>query len=40
VECGEGVIFRGDVVIQNSTSSPLKLKTGMHEGAMSVGGSE
>jgi UDP-N-acetylglucosamine pyrophosphorylase len=40
VECGEGVIFRGDVVIQNSTSSPLKLKTGMHEGAMSVGGAE
>ena len=38
VVCGEGVIFQGDTVIHNHTSSPVKLKAGTHEGTMSVGG--
>jgi hypothetical protein len=38
VVCGEDVIFQGDAVIHNHTSSPVKLKAGTHEGTMSVGG--
>ncbi len=38
VECGEGVIFQGDAVIHNQTSSPVKLKAGMHQGTMNVDG--
>jgi UDP-N-acetylglucosamine pyrophosphorylase len=38
VECGEGVVFKGDAIIHNHTSSPVKLKAGTHEGTMSVGG--
>lgn len=37
VECGAGVIFKGDVVIHNHTSAPVKLKAGTHEGQMSIG---
>lgn len=38
VECGPGVVFKGDVVIHNHTSAPVKLKAGTHEGQISVGG--
>ncbi len=38
VECDEGVMFKGDAVIHNHTSSPVKLKAGTHEGTFSVGG--
>lgn len=38
VECGEGVVFRGDAVIHNHTSIPVRLHAGTHEGQMSVGG--
>jgi UDP-N-acetylglucosamine pyrophosphorylase len=38
IECGPGVVFRGDAVIHNHTTSPLKLKAGTYEGTMSVGG--
>jgi UTP--glucose-1-phosphate uridylyltransferase len=37
VICGEGVTFRGDVVIHNHTSAPVRLKPGVHEGQISVG---
>jgi UTP--glucose-1-phosphate uridylyltransferase len=38
VVCGDGVVFKGDAVIHNHTTSPVKLKAGTHEGTMSVGG--
>ena len=38
VECGEGVLFKGDVVIHNHTAAAVKLKAGTHEGTLSVGG--
>lgn len=37
VECGEGVVFKGDVVIQNTTGAPLKLQAGVHKGRISAG---
>lgn len=37
VECGSGVIFKGDAVIHNHTAEPVKLKAGVHEGEISVG---
>ncbi|MDZ4405896.1 UTP--glucose-1-phosphate uridylyltransferase [Prosthecobacter sp.] len=36
VECGTGVIFKGDVVIHNHTNASAKLKAGVHEGQMTV----
>ena len=38
IECAEGVVFKGDVVIHNHTQAPVKLGAGVHEGTMSVGG--
>ena len=38
LNCGEGVTFRGDVIIHNHTESPLRLKKGVFEGQMSIGG--
>jgi UTP--glucose-1-phosphate uridylyltransferase len=38
IECGPGVLFKGDVVIHNHTAAAVKLKAGTHEGTMSVGG--
>ncbi len=32
VECGPGVIFQGDAVIHNHSSTPVKLTAGVHEG--------
>ena len=37
VECAKGVIFKGDTVIHNHTSAPVKIKAGVHEGQISVG---
>jgi len=37
VECAEGAIFKGDTVIHNHTSAPVKIKAGVHEGQISVG---
>jgi len=37
VECAAGAIFKGDVVIHNHTQSRVKLKSGMHEGQISIG---
>ncbi len=37
VECGPGVVFKGDAVIHNHTHAPVKLKAGVHEGQISVG---
>ena len=37
VECGAGVVFKGDAVIHNHTQAPVKLKAGVHEGPISVG---
>ena len=37
VECGAGVVFKGDAVIHNHTHAPVKLKAGVHEGPISVG---
>jgi UTP--glucose-1-phosphate uridylyltransferase len=37
VVCGEGVIFKGDAVIHNHTSAPVRIKAGVHEGQISVG---
>jgi len=37
VECGAGVVFKGDAVIHNHTSAPVKIKAGVHEGQISVG---
>jgi len=37
IECGSGVVFKGDAVIHNHTSSPVRLKAGEHEGQISIG---
>ena len=37
VECGAGVVFKGDAVIHNHTNASVKLKAGVHEGQISVG---
>ena len=37
VECGAGVVFKGDAVIHNHTQAPVKLKAGVHEGPISIG---
>lgn len=37
VECAADVIFKGDVVIHNHTQSRVKLKSGVHEGQISIG---
>lgn len=37
VECGAGVVFKGDAVIHNHTHAPVKLRAGVHEGQISVG---
>ena len=37
VECGSGVIFKGDAIIHNHGSLPLKLEAGVHEGKIAVG---
>jgi len=36
VECGAGVVFKGDAVIHNHTGTAVKLKAGVHEGQISV----
>jgi UDP-N-acetylglucosamine pyrophosphorylase len=36
VECGTGVVFKGDAVIHNHTDTPVKLDAGIHEGTVSV----
>ena len=38
LNCGEEVTFRGDVIIHNHTEAPLRLKKGVYEGQMSIGG--
>jgi UDP-N-acetylglucosamine pyrophosphorylase len=37
VECGAGVVFKGDAVIHNHTQAPVRLHAGVHEGPISVG---
>ena len=37
VECADDVIFKGDVVIHNHTQSRVRLKSGVHEGQISIG---
>jgi UDP-N-acetylglucosamine pyrophosphorylase len=37
VECGAGVVFKGDAVIHNHTHAPVRLHAGVHEGPISVG---
>jgi len=37
VACEADVVFKGDVVIHNHTSSSVRLKAGVHEGQISVG---
>ncbi|MHB1080198.1 MAG: UTP--glucose-1-phosphate uridylyltransferase [Prosthecobacter sp.] len=37
VECGPGVVFKGDAVIHNHTHAAVKLKAGVHEGPISIG---
>lgn len=37
VECAAEVAFRGDVVIHNHTHSRVELKSGVHEGQISIG---
>jgi hypothetical protein len=36
VECGPGVIFKGDAVIHNHTSTPVKLSAGEYEGHINL----
>lgn len=36
VECGEGVVFKGDAILHNHTQEPVKLGAGVYEGK--VGG--
>jgi UTP--glucose-1-phosphate uridylyltransferase len=35
--CGPGVVFQGDAVIHNHTTSPVRVKSGVHQGQISVG---
>jgi len=37
IECGTGVVFKGDAVIHNHTSAPVRIKAGVHEGQISIG---
>ena len=37
VECGAGVVFKGDAVIHNHTQAAVKLRAGVHEGPISIG---
>ncbi len=37
VECAADIAFRGDVMIHNHTQSRVKLKSGVHEGQISIG---
>ena len=37
VECGEGVVFKGDVVIENASATPLTIPAGVHEGRIAAG---
>jgi len=36
IECGAGVVFKGDAVIHNHTTAPVKLMAGEHEGQIKV----
>lgn len=36
VECGPGVVFKGDAVIHNHTEIPVKLRAGTYEGQIGV----
>ena len=36
IECGEGVVFKGDAVIHNHTDSPIRLEAGTYEGSISL----
>lgn len=36
VECGPGVVLKGDAHVSNNTASPVKLKPGVHEGQIAV----
>ncbi|MBL9118055.1 MAG: UTP--glucose-1-phosphate uridylyltransferase [Verrucomicrobiaceae bacterium] len=37
VDCGKGVVFKGNVVIHNHGALPVKLKAGVYEGQINVG---
>jgi UDP-N-acetylglucosamine pyrophosphorylase len=37
IECGAGVVFKGDAQIHNHSDAPVKLKAGVHEGQIAVG---
>jgi UTP--glucose-1-phosphate uridylyltransferase len=36
IECGEGVVFKGQVVIHNHTQDVFKVPAGVHEGKISI----
>ncbi len=36
VECGAGVVFKGDAAIHNHANAPMKLKAGVYQGQISV----
>ncbi len=40
IECGAGVVFKGDAVIHNHTTAPVKLMAGVHEGQIKVARTE